>query len=164
MKQSVKVALAGGALAVLGGVLLAGSAIADGFGHRGHMGMMGPLGHEMLRDLDTNVDQAISQEEIDAALSRRFEEFDADGNGRLSLEEFQALFAEITRPISVRAFQFLDPDGDAAVTQAELDERFGSAVTRFDRNKDGVLSADDRPRHRRFGGWHDRRGGDRTEQ
>lgn len=162
MRQSVRVALATGALAVLGGLFLAGTGMAQGgFGHRGgHMGMMGPLGHEILRGLDTNDDQAISQEEIDAAVASRAEEFDADGNGRLSLAEFQALFAEITKPIGVRAFQFLDPDGDAAVTQTELDDRFGSAVARFDRNDDGVLSADDRPHHRRFGAWRDRRGGE----
>jgi hypothetical protein len=50
----------------------------------------------------------------------------------------------------VRAFQFLDPDGDAAVAKTELEERFGSAVAHFDRNDDGVLSQDDR-RHRRWG-------------
>ena len=51
--------------------------------------------------------------------------------GSLSLQEFQALWAEITKPIAVRAFQFLDPDGDAAVAKAELDDRFGTVVSPF---------------------------------
>ena len=89
---------------------------------RGHFGM---LGHEMLQNVDTNNDGALSQEEINAAVNARFAEFDADKNGSLSLPEFEALWADITKPIAVRAFQFLDPDGDAAVAKAELDERFG---------------------------------------
>ena len=56
---------------------------------------------------------------------RASREFDADTDGNLSLEEFQALWAEITKPLAVRAFQFLDPDGDAAIAKAELDDRFG---------------------------------------
>ena len=106
------------------------------------------LGHEMLQNIDTNNDGALSQEEINAAVNSRFAEFDADKNGSLSLQEFEALWAEITKPVAVRAFQFLDPDGDAAVAKAELDERFGTIVSHFDRNDDGVLSRDDRPHHR----------------
>jgi Ca2+-binding EF-hand superfamily protein len=152
MKKSMTIVLAGSA-ALLGGVALAGTAAADrgGFGHHGmHGGMMGGIGHEMLRSVDTNADGALSQEEIDAAVDGRFAEFDANTDGKLSLAEFQALWAEVTKPISVRAFQFLDPDGDAAVAKVELEERFGSAVAHFDRNDDGVLSQQDR-RHRRWG-------------
>jgi len=161
MKTSVKVAIAAAGLAVLGGGFLASAALADaGFGHH-RMGMMGghggPIAHEMLASVDTNEDGALSQEEIDAMVDARFAEFDANADGSLSLDEFQALWAEITRPMAVRAFQFLDPNGDAAVARAELDERFGSMVAGFDRNDDGVLSPDD---HRR-GGWrHHFRGGD----
>jgi hypothetical protein len=158
MKTSRKIVVAGSAAALLGGLALAGTAWADrgGFGHHGmHGGMMGGIGHEMLKSVDANADGALSQEEIDAAVNGRFAEFDANTDGNLSLTEFQALWAEITKPLSVRAFQFLDPDGDAAVAKTEIEERFGSAVARFDRNDDGVLSPDDRP-HRRWG-W---RGGD----
>jgi hypothetical protein len=157
MKKSTMIAVAGSA-ALLGAAALAGSAWADrgGFGHHGmHGGMMGGIGHEMLKSVDTNADGALSQEEIDATVDGRFAEFDANTDGKLSLTEFQALWAEVTKPISVRAFQFLDPDGDAAVAKTELEERFGSTVAHFDRNDDGVLSQDDR-RHRRWG-W---RGGD----
>jgi hypothetical protein len=149
MRQSMRIALATGTLAVLGSLFLAGTSLAERFGHH-RMGMMGPLGHEMLSNVDTDSDGALSQAEIDAAVNARFSEFDANADGKLALDEFQALFAEITRPISVRAFQFLDPDGDAAIAKGELDERFGSAVARFDRNEDGLLSPEDRP-HRRHG-------------
>jgi hypothetical protein len=160
MRTSVKYALAGLGLAVAGGALLAGAAVANpGFGHHrmGMMGHGGPIAHEMLANLDTNDDGALSQEEIDAAVDARFTEFVANSDGILSLDEFQALWAEITRPMAVRAFQFLDPNGDAAVARAELDDRFGSVVARFDRNDDGMLSPADHRHHR---GWHRWGGGD----
>ena len=156
MRQSVKIAIAAGALAVGSGLFLATASFAErGFGP-GRMGMMGGghfgmLGHEMIQNIDTNKDDALSQEEINAAVNSRFAEFDADKNGSLSLPEFQALWAEITKPIAVRAFQFLDPDGDAAVSKAELDDRFGTVVSHFDRNGDGELSRAD---HRHRGGRH----------
>ena len=87
----------------------------------GHMG--GPMGgfgmmqREMLKNVDTNGDGALSQDEINAAVNARFAEFDADKNGSLSLSEFEALWAEITKPMAVRAFQFLDPNGDAGDLQ-----------------------------------------------
>ncbi len=58
-------------------------------------------------------------------MNARFAEFDADKNGSLSLQEFEALWAEITKPMAVRTFQFLDPNGDAQISKAELDEHVG---------------------------------------
>ena len=157
MRKSVKVALATSALAVAGGLVLAGSGLAQGFGPGGGMmGGFGELRREMLKNVDTNGDGALSQEEINAAVNSRFAEFDADKNGSLSLTEFEALWAEITKPVAVRAFQFLDPDGDAAVSKAELDDRFSNIVSRMDRNHDGVLSAADHPGPRH--GPHGRHG------
>jgi hypothetical protein len=168
MKTSMKMAIATGALAATGALFLAGSSYAErGFGMMGGPhGMMGghggPIAREMLANVDANSDGALSQEEIDAAVDSRFTEFDANADGNLSLDEFQALWAEITRPMAVRAFQFLDPNGDAAVAKSELADRFGSAVAHFDQNEDGVLDANDRPRHR--GGWRHRwMGGDEPE-
>ena len=152
MRKSVKMALATSALAVAGGLFLVGSSFAErgpgpgGPGGMGPMGGFGEIQREMLKDVDTNGDGALSQDEINAAINVRFAEFDADKNGSLSLEEFQALWAEITKPISVRAFQFLDPNGDAQVSKSELDDRFGGMVARFDRNGDGMLSPADHQR------------------
>jgi hypothetical protein len=168
MRKSVKMALATSALAIGGGLFLATASYAErGPGHGpGPMGMgpLGPLGHEMLQTVDTNGDGALSQDEINAAINARFAEFDADKNGSLSLPEFEALWAEITRPAAVRAFQFLDPNGDASVAKTELDDRFGTLVSRFDRNDDGMLSPDDRSEHRGgHGGRHRWFGGDGEE-
>lgn len=166
MKTSVKWALATSAVAVVGGLFMAGATLAgSGFGHGGRMGMMAGPAFEMLKGVDTNADGALAQDEINAAINTRYTTFDGNKDGQLSLEEFQALWAELTRPVAVRAFQFLDPNGDSAVARAEVDERFGSLVSRFDRNDDGMLSPDDRPQGGRGGrggrGW---RGGDQPAE
>jgi len=160
MKKSVKMALATTSLAVAGTLFLVGSSFAErGFGPLGLGPMDGP-GNQILKTVDVNGDGKLSQEEIDTAVNDRFAKFDADANGNLSLTEFEALWADITKPMAVRAFQFLDPDGDAALSKAEIDERFGGIVAEFDRNDDGVLSrADHRgpPHGPRHGprGWRD---------
>jgi Ca2+-binding EF-hand superfamily protein len=142
--------LATATVAMVGGVFLAGSSFADRLGSaHGMMGGFGELRRELLKTVDTNDDGSISQDEINAAVDSRLTQFDADKDGSLSLSEFEALWADLTRPAAVRAFQFLDPDGSASVSKQELDERFGKIVDRFDRNGDGVLSKDDRPRHHR---------------
>ena len=152
MNTTSKILTVAGAAVVLSGIAYATASFAcrgfDGL-HGMRMGFMrGTMAEQLLRDVDTDRDGKLTQQEIDAAVNARFERFDADKNGRLSLEEFQALWADLTRPVAVRAFQFLDPDGDAAVTRAELENRFSRIVQRFDRNSDGALSPEDRPH------WH----------
>lgn len=162
MQTRTKIIAAATAATVVAGLALAGQSVAQRV-HGGGMGMLRGFGAEqVLREVDTDRDGRITQAEIDAAVNARFTRFDADANGRLSLAEFGALWADITRPAAVRAFQFLDTDGDAAVTKAEVDERFGRVVQRFDRNGDGALSPQDRgPRDR---GPHDRGPHDRGQQ
>ena len=141
MQTRTKLLAAATAVLVVGGLALAAPSLAQ----RGAMGMMGGLGAEqLLREVDTDRDGRMTQAEIDAAVNARFTRFDADGNGRLSLDEFNALWADVTRPAAVRAFQFMDPNGDASVTKAEVEERTGRLVQRFDRNGDGALSMQDR--------------------
>jgi hypothetical protein len=152
MKASLKWVLATGALAVAGSVAIAGTAMAaPGFGHHGGPFRMVMI--DMLAGIDTNADSALSQDEINAAVNARYATFDANKDSQLSLEEFQALWTDLTRPVTVRAFQFLDSDGDAAVARSEVDKRFGSLVARLDRNNDGKLSQEDRLQ-RGHGGWH----------
>ena len=145
MKTRTKILSATAAAVLIGGVAVAGQGMAQRMYHGRGMGMFGMLGGEqLLREVDTNGDGRITQAEIDAAVNARFARFDANGDGRLSLDEFTALWADLTRPVTVRAFQFMDPNGDGSITKAEVDERFGRLVQRFDRNGDGALSMEDR--------------------
>ncbi|WP_050898851.1 EF-hand domain-containing protein [Allomesorhizobium alhagi] len=94
----------------------------------GHHGMMGG-GMGMMMDghqsnamaaFDTNKDGTLSPEEMTAGIQAELKTYDTDANGKLSLEEFAVMHAAHTRPMTVRAFQMHDADGDAQVTEAEM--------------------------------------------
>jgi Ca2+-binding EF-hand superfamily protein len=97
-----------------------------------------------LETFDANGDDAVTQGEIDQFRQGQITRFDADGNGTLSLEEYQALWLDAMRERMVDAFQEHDDDGDGQVTVVEFNERYTDLVERFDRNGDGQLSAADR--------------------
>ena len=125
-----------------------------GGGHMGggHMGPRGEMMRQMFDLADADKDGKVTQAEIDKARDERFAKYDANKDGKLNLEEFEGLLREITRPMTVRAFQHLDPDGDAAITAEELARPTAGIVSRMDRNGDGALSEDGRGRHH----WWDR--------
>ena len=141
MKRSTKFALA--AVAALGVTAVAvpviaqqaqmqhGGMMGDGMGMMGgHDGMMGGgmgmigmmVGAQSyaMATFDTNKDGTLSPEEMTAGIKAELKTFDTDANGTLSLEEFAAMHAAHTRPMTVRAFQKHDADGDAQVTEAEM--------------------------------------------
>jgi Ca2+-binding EF-hand superfamily protein len=163
MKTSTKVMLAVGAIA-LGTTTMVGVGLADGKGGRGYHGAGhhggGPGWHSgrmerLFEQFDTNQDGVVTQVEIDEVRSSRLAEFDADGDGSLTLEEYQALWLDAMRERMVDQFQAHDDDGDGLVTVEEFGERYDSMVGRLDRNDDGEITQDDlrrRPRDRDRGG------------
>lgn len=94
--------------------------------------------------IDANGDGMLSQTEIDQIRNERHATHDANGDDSLDLEEFAGLWQETMRPLTVRAFQILDADGDAIVSRSEYDRPFNGLVQRLDRNGDGGLSMGDR--------------------
>ncbi|GAB5378495.1 MAG: hypothetical protein AcusKO_49570 [Acuticoccus sp.] len=122
--------------------------------HRGGHRMRGRGPHgmmirEVMRQADTNNDEALTQAEVDTFIAGLVETADADGSGTITLEEFETIWLEMTRRPMVRAFQFLDTDGSAEIGDVEITERFGDMVAKMDRNDDGKLDRGDRGR--RFG-------------
>ncbi len=63
---------------------------------------------------------AASPEGMQSTMLSRLAEFDADGDGSLSLSEFEALHAAMTRETTVDRFQHLDADGDGQITKSEM--------------------------------------------
>lgn len=138
MKRSMKFVLA--AVAAFGVVGVAvpviaqqaqkqhGGSIGDGMGMKGAhegmmgmgMGMMGGAQSYAMATFDTNKDGTLSPEEMTAGIQAELKTYDTDANGTLSLEEFAVMHAAHTRPMTVRAFQMHDADGDAQVTEAEM--------------------------------------------
>lgn len=62
----------------------------------------------------------VSPEEMAAGIQAELTTYDTDANGTLSLEEFAVMHAAHMRPMTVRAFQMHDADGDGQVTDAEM--------------------------------------------
>ena len=130
------------ALLVAAAAFAAGAAVgpvlADGW-----RGPGGPDGMRLLDQFDLNKDGKLTQEEIDTARKDQLAKYDKNGDGQLSLEEYQLLWVDVMRPMMVRQFQANDADGDAQVTVVEFQERFADLVRDRDRNGDGVLTADE---------------------
>lgn len=82
---------------------------------KGMMGMMGMMGAAF----DTDGDGVVTRAEMKDGLAALVTKHDADGNGTLSLDEFEGLYAEVMRPMTVRAFQWIDADGDGQLSEAE---------------------------------------------
>lgn len=131
MKRSTKLALA--AVATLGLAAFAVPVIAQQgqfqhggmMGHHsgmmgGGMGMMGGAQSYAMATFDTNKDGTLSSEEMKVGIQAELKTYDTDANGTLSLEEFAVMRAAHTRPMTVRAFQVHDADGDAQVAEAEM--------------------------------------------
>lgn len=173
MTKRRKLLISTGLAALLGVTAIAGVSYADrshgrevrgGYHHGKHARFgMGEVRRNMIKLVDANGDDKITQEEIDKAIADRLAKYDANKDGKLSLPEFDGLWNEIMQPAKVRAFQRLDPNGDAQIARGELDDRFGKLVSRLDRNGDGALSRDDR-RHRHGGQHHDRGDTERGEK
>ena len=160
MRTKTKTLTAIAVAAALGGTALAGASHA---GHRdgGHgmgfldKGQIAISTMEMFDAVDADDDGRLTQAEIDKARNDRHAAHDADGDGNLTLEEFAGFWHETTRPLTVRAFQMLDTDGDAVVTRAEYDRPLAGIVEQLDRNGDGALSMKDRWHDDDDGGWWD---------
>ena len=150
MKTKTRTLIAIGVATVIGGGSLASASHA---GHRdGGMDLFdgSPVAlaaMEVFSAIDANGDNRLSQAEIDKVRNDRHAAYDLNGDGNLSLDEFAGLWQETTRPLTVRAFQILDADGDAVITRAEYDRLLANIVELLDRNRDGSLSMSD--------GWHD---------
>lgn len=169
MRTVTKAILAAGAIVVAGAAGFATFAAADygrhggwkhqGGGHHGHMGGYAKRGHGMammLERFDANKDGKLTQEELDGSRKELLAKHDADKDGKLSLKEFETLWMEFMHKRMVRGFQRIDEDGDAVITLEEFMKPYSDAVSRMDRNDDGVLDKEDRKRS-----WHHK--GDRGE-
>lgn len=163
MKRGTIVALAIGAVAIVGLGTLSGTVLAHdpergGMGMGGgmmgmggdHMGMGGMMGGHRMRMfemLDADGDGAIGADEARTAMVGQMQAFDADGDGALSLEEFAAMHAAHTRPMMVDRFQFHDEDGDGKITEDEMTAPFQRMMRWMDHNGDGKVSPDDMREH-----------------
>jgi len=87
-------------------------------------------------DADKDGDGAISRAEFFAMNLARFDQMDADHDGRLSM-------AERTAPGGTPHPSPADLDGDGCVSKAEFFFNLGAIFTHFDANGDGRIAGDE---------------------
>lgn len=78
------------------------------------------MGSNMMNGMDLDGDGRLTSEEAHKKLQSMHMMADKDGNGALSLEEFEPFHAAMMRENMVDTFQMLDADGDGKVTQGEM--------------------------------------------
>jgi hypothetical protein len=100
----------------------------------GGMPMAGPGGMQGMAMMDRDMMQMMmgggmmgtgmagvpSAADAGTMMQSRLSEFDADGDGKLSLAEFEALHGAMIRDMTVDRFQHLDADGDGKITADEM--------------------------------------------
>ena len=111
--------------------------------------------------LDTNGDGKLTRAEVQAAIQKRaaeaeamllqrqkqeFDKLDTNKDGRLTLAEYQAgtTISAKENAADVRMAQ-LDANKDGTITAAEFRALTLSQFDKLDKNKDGVLSPQERP-------------------
>lgn len=89
----------------------------DRDGHR--WGGHGGWGAGAMQRFDGNGDGTVSPEEVSTGVNALVTQFDADADQALTLEEFTALHAELTKPLAARSFAHLDANADGRIDAAE---------------------------------------------
>ena len=98
----------------------------------GQGGMMGMMDRDMMAMMMPNG----GPQNMPADLSAKLGEFDADADGALTLEEFEAFHMSVVRDRMVDRFQHLDADGDGQISQNEM-ETAGTRMGAMQNKKGG---------------------------
>lgn len=133
--------------AVAGAALIGGGAIAIAATQGGTSANAPPLGgpHRMMEEADADRDGAVSRAEFDAGVRARFERMDANRDGALTREEQRAA-RELFRQAHPRPER--DANNDGALSRDEFLAGPNAMFDRMDANRDGRLTAEERPAHR----------------
>lgn len=95
-------------------------------------------------ELDANGDGQVSLQEFQDARQARFASADADGDGNLTRDEMIAAIQARAGDQADRMIQRLDANGDGALSLDEMPKPRGDRMMkRLDRNDDGTLSREE---------------------
>ena len=149
MKNSVKIMLAAGAIAIVGG-----AATAAGNSNRESRGA------HMFDRFDANSDGVVTRAEVDASFADRFVAADANEDGQVNLDELTTMVTAKGRDRAERMMKHADANADGVLTIDEMGKRGrrGDMFERLDADGDGVITKAEAEEMR-----HGRRHGKRTE-
>tara|TARA_B100000315_G_scaffold258633_1_gene311485 strand:+ start:2523 stop:3086 length:564 start_codon:yes stop_codon:yes gene_type:complete len=116
-------------------------------GHGARHGMA----DKIFEKFDVDKNGTITKTEIDGVRKNELATADTNKDGKLSLNEFETLWTSLMRDRMVDHFQFLDNDGDAVVTEAEIAKPMDRMLSFMDRNDDGSITKDEL--QRKYRGW-----------
>jgi Ca2+-binding EF-hand superfamily protein len=124
----------------------------------GEHGMRGGRMFSFLRGADADKDGAISLDEVLKVAGDRFDRMDRTKDGTLDRADRDALRKEMTDYRVKRVLHRFGATADGKITRDQAFKVAGDMFTRMDRNGDGTISRDERPRWGgRHGGHHERR-------
>lgn len=139
----------GGALLCLAALLHAGCSSWSSSGG-GPLASASPLDREFAVAAvtwDLNKDGDVTCAEWKQYVTELFREADADRDGYLTPEEFGRM-SRIDRLFEIAGFAYYDSNNDKRISLAEMTDKPNPAFALLDKNKDCVISADERV-HRR---------------
>jgi len=112
-----------------------------------------PGTNRFLQTFDSNNDGKVTQEEIDKVKSDLFAKYDSDGNGVLSLEEWQALRLDRMKDRISQRFNRHDSNGDGAISLDEFMAQSRHMMDRMDENGDHMIDQSEMGNHHGRGNW-----------
>jgi hypothetical protein len=143
MKRNLTIALAFIALAGAAG----GVAYARDGGGKHHGGMRAGAMMPSLDLADADKNGEITLEEFTKVATERFTSTDADKNGQLTVAEVAAEIEKMrSERMAARMIERLDGNGDGMLTAAEAESGQEKIFALLDRNDDGKIAANERPR------------------
>lgn len=126
--------------------------IALGFGLIASPAFAQDRGDRMWERLDKNGDGRIALSEVDERHRARLAAADANGDGYITRDEWNAHREKRRAESKARAFP--DKDGDGVVSRAEFMAKAGERFDKLDADGDGVLTEEEmKAGAKRRGGW-----------
>jgi Ca2+-binding EF-hand superfamily protein len=145
------------AVAVIVAVSLAAAGTsALAFGKMHGKGEHGPRGEMRFEQLDADKDGKLSRAELEAGPAARFASTDANKDGKISAEEISAEGKNRAEKRFGKMLERFDADKDGALSFEEMKggERHAKMFDKLDADEDGFLSKDEMRKMRKMGKMH----------